>query len=295
MHDATAAPGPTAPAPETLSAPAPLVAQCATCGVEFTHPPTPGECPVCVDERQYLPADGVQRWVGPGDFTGSVGLTEREPGLWAIDVIGGVGIGQQAKIIVTSAGNVMVDVPAAITDDAVAAVRALGPMAAIIPTHPHMFGLQTLWSEALADAPVYVSEADEDWLGHRPGALHLWPERIEPVPGVVASQPGGHFPGSSVVHWNGADGAGVLLAGDTIAVNPDRRTVAFMRSYPNRIPLSSAVVERIAAHVGRYEFERLYSNFEPRLARDARRQVLESARRHAAWARGDFDHLTGPG
>ena len=112
------------------------------------------------------------------------------------------------------------------------------------------------------------------------------------MPGVVASQPGGHFPGSSVVHFTGTDGAGVLLGSDTIFVNADLRTASFMRSYPNRIPLSATVTERIAAHVERYDFDRLYGNFENRIAEDAKTRVLASARRHAAWARGEFDHLT---
>jgi hypothetical protein len=87
----------------------------------------------------------------------------------------------------------------------------------------------------------------------------------------------------------------VVLAGDTLFVNPDRETVAFMRSYPNHLPLSGAVAERIAEHVGRYDFDRIYGNFRHRIATGARAKVFASARRHAAWVRGDFDHLTGPG
>lgn len=269
-----------------------VVVQCRQCGVERDRAELPPACPICADERQYLLADGVQRWVEPADFGGRIALFEREPGLWGIDVQDGIGIGQQAKLVVTAAGSVMFDVPAAITEDAVAAVRALGPLRAIIPSHPHMFGLQSLWSQALDDAPVYVSAQDAEWLGYRPAALQLWEETIEPVPGVVASQPGGHFPGSSVVHFTGTDGAGVLLGSDTIFVNADLRTASFMRSYPNRIPLSAGVTERIAAHVERYDFDRLYGNFENRIAEDAKARVLASARRHAAWARGEFDHLT---
>ena len=113
------------------------------------------------------------------------------------------------------------------------------------------------------------------------------------LPGVVLSQPGGHFPGSAVVHWAaGAEGRGVLLSGDTIFANPDRTSVSFMRSYPNRIPLSAAVVLRVAEHVARHPFERLYNNFEGVIPADARGVVLRSAERHAAWVRGDFDHLT---
>ncbi|RBP67049.1 hypothetical protein DFO66_102102 [Brevibacterium sanguinis] len=273
---------------------APIV-QCAVCGVERDAGDLPELCPICADERQYLAPDRRQTWVRWEDFAGEIDVVEREPGLWGLDVSGGVGIGQQAKVIVTDAGTVMVDVPAAITAEAVAAVRALGPMRAIIPTHPHMFGVQSLWSQALGGVDVLVSAADSGWLGHRPALLLEWSGTIEPVPGIRASQPGGHFPGSAVVHWAAADGAGVLLAGDTMLVNPDRRTVSFMRSYPNRLPLSGAVAERIAAHVARYDFERLYSNFVPHLGEEAKQRVSDSARRHAAWTRGDFDHLTGEG
>lgn len=268
--------------------------QCATCGVERDSAGLPELCPICVDERQYV-SPGGQRWVRPDDVDADIELTELEPGLWGLKVSGAVGIGQLAKVLVTDAGTVMVDVPGAITAEAVAAVRALGPMRGIIPSHPHMFGLQSLWSQALGDAPVFVSAADADWLGHRPAALQLWEDTIEPVPGVIASQPGGHFPGSSVVHWAGGDGTGVLLCSDTIMVNPDRRTVSFLRSYPNRLPLSAAVVERIAAHVDRYDFDRVYSNFDLRIESDGKTAVAASARRHAAWVRGEYDHLTGPG
>ena len=66
-------------------------------------------------------------------------------------------------------------------------------------------------------------------------------------PGLTLHRVGGHFRGQAVVEWTaGADGRGVLLAGDAVFPNPDRRSVSFMRSYPNRIPLSGNVVQRIA-------------------------------------------------
>lgn len=268
------------------------LAQCATCGVEYAAAALPPTCPICADDRQWVPEDG-QRWVRPADSTATIDLVEREPGLWGLVVDDGVGIGQQAKVVVTEQGCVMVDVPAAITDDAVRAVRELGPLRAIIPSHPHMLGLASAWSAALDDAPVCVAEADAGWLGVRPGSLRTWRGELRPVDGVVATQPGGHFAGSTVVHWRGADDRGVLLAGDSIMVNPDRVTTSFMRSYPNRLPLSGPVALRIAAHVARWEFDRLYSNFALRIDADARRAVLDSARRHAEWASGAHDDLTG--
>ncbi|MCP2283135.1 hypothetical protein APR04_002038, partial [Promicromonospora umidemergens] len=136
-------------------------------------------------------------------------------------------------------------------------------------------------------------EADAHWLARSDDAVELWRGDREILPGVTLSQPGGHFPGSCVAHWaSGASGKGVLLSGDTIFANPDRTSVSFMRSYPNRIPLSGAVVQRVAHHVSRFEFDRLYNNFDGVIPTDARQVVQRSANRHAAWTRGDHDHLT---
>ncbi|UEJ81164.1 hydrolase [Brachybacterium halotolerans subsp. kimchii] len=266
--------------------------QCATCGVEYDAKDHPDICQICADERQYLPADGIQHWADPSRYAGPLELVELEQGLFALRGVEGVGIGQEANVLVTEHGNVMVEVPAAITDSAIAAVRDLGPMRAIVPSHPHMFGLQSAWSNALGGVPVWVSRADAAWLGRTPARIHLWEGQEQVVPGVTAAQLGGHFPGSAIVHWTGGDGRGVLLSGDTIAPNPDARTLAFMRSYPNRIPLSGPVALRVAEGAARFDFDRLYGNFAGAVLQDAREAVLASARRHAAWASGEHDELT---
>lgn len=173
-------------------------------------------------------------------------------------------------------------------------MRALGEVVAVVPSHPHMFGVQVEWSRALGGSPVLVAAADAGWVARPDPAVRTWEGERALLPGVVLSQPGGHFPGSAVLHRAaGAEGRGVLLTGDTVFANPDRTSVSFMRSYPNRIPLSGAVAERIAAHVARLPFDRLYDNVAGGVVpRDALDVVRRSAARHAAWARGDHDDLT---
>jgi hypothetical protein len=132
---------------------------------------------------------------------------------------------------------------------------------AIAASHPHMFGVQVEWSRALGGVPMLVAEADMSWVARPDPVIRPWSGTVNLLPGVTLTQPGGHSPGSAVVHWAaGADGRGVLLSGDTVLANPDRTSVSFMRSFPNRIPLSAAVVDRVTTHVEQFAFDRLYGN-----------------------------------
>jgi hypothetical protein len=92
----------------------------------------------------------------------------------------------------------------------------------------------------------------------------------------------------------GEDGEGVLLTGDTAAGTPDEHWVSFMRSFPNKVPLSAAVVRRVADRVLALDFDRLYDNFGGQVLADAHTWVARSADRYIGWVRGDFDHLTEP-
>jgi len=266
---------------------------CATCATE--HAERPDVCAICADERQWVPASG-QAWTTLAELAAAgtrLELSELEPDLFALRTAPGVGIGQESKIVRTPSGLLLWDPPGFVDDDGVAAVRALGDVVAVVPSHPHMFGVQVEWSRALGGVPVLVAEADAGWVARPDDAIRTWSGEVEVLPGVALSQPGGHFPGSAVVHWAaGADGRGVLLSGDTIFANPDRRSAAFMRSYPNHLPLSGAVAQRVAQHVARRPFDRMYNNFSGVIPADARDIVLRSAARHAAWTQGEHDGLT---
>ena len=266
---------------------------CATCAVEYDEP-LPAVCPICADERQWVPSSG-QAWTSLRELRArgtTVKITELEPRLLGIDTDPAVGIGQRAKLVITPKGSVLWDPTGYLDDSSVAEIRSHGRVLAIAASHPHMFGVQLEWA-AVLDAPVLVCDPDADWLGRRGKAIELWSGAIEIVPGVTIHQIGGHFPGSSALYWAaGAGGRGVLLVGDTVAPNPDRTSVAFMRSYPNRIPLSGAKALEIGRRLAGFGADRLYGNFAGRISTDAVGVLLRSAERHAAWARGDHDDLT---
>lgn len=267
---------------------------CATCGVERAGAPLPGDvCPICADERQYVPVDG-QRWTTLDELQTQghrLASREIEPGLIGLHTEPRVGIGQESLLVVTDAGCLLWDPPAYLDEAAVSLVRAHGPVLAVAASHPHMFGLQVEWAHAL-DAKVLVNAADQEWVQRADERIRAWSGVEHPLPGVSLHQVGGHFPGSAVVLVeSGAGGGGTLLSGDTIFVNPDG-SAAFMRSYPNLIPLSGNVVRRIAASLNDFRFEMMINNFGSVITANAAQVVQRSARRHIAWVNGDFDELT---
>ncbi|WP_028933260.1 hydrolase [Pseudonocardia spinosispora] len=266
---------------------------CHTCAVEHTDDAQ--TCAICADERQWVPVGG-QRWTTLDELSSEghrVQLRELEPDLFGVTVEPTVGIGQQAHLVRTADGCLLWDVPGYVDASAVAGVREIGDVVAIAASHPHMYGLQVEWSHALGDVPVLVPEVDLAWVARPDPVVRPWSGTLDLLPGVTLAQVGGHFPGSAVTHWrHGAGGRGVLFGADTIQANPDRVSVTFMRSYPNRIPLSAAVVERVTTAVEVFEFDRLYDNFGRTIDSGARAIVRRSADRYMAWVRGDFDHLT---
>lgn len=268
------------------------VTLCRTCGVESTTPP-PQLCPICADDRQWVPASG-QSWTSRTELEAeghALTIEEREPDLFALRVSPRLGIGQTCYLARTDAGNLLFDVPPYIGAEAVDRVAGLGGIAAIAPSHPHMFGMQHEWSAAFADAPVFVCEADAGWV-QRDSPNIVTYDDAEPLPGVVLRRTGGHFPGSAVAVWTGADGIGVMLSGDSIGPVAREGWVTFMRSFPNYLPLSANVVRRIAASVADLDFDRMYGNFGQQISTGAAEAVRTSAERYARWVSGEFDDLT---
>jgi glyoxylase-like metal-dependent hydrolase (beta-lactamase superfamily II) len=266
---------------------------CANCGVE--NGSAPDLCAMCADDRQWVPASG-QQWVTLEELSTQGMRVESgvvEEGLVELHTAPKIGIGQYSKLVCTERGNVLWDPLGYVDADAASAVSSHGDAVAIVASHPHMFGAQVEWSHLLGDVPVYVNAADAEWVMRPDQVIQWWSGSLEVVPSVEIVQVGGHFPGSAVACWrDGAQGRGVLLAGDTIFPNNDGATVGFMRSYPNRIPLSAAVVLRMARTLDALQFDRIYGLLQNVIDSDGKESVRRSAQRHAEWARGDHDDLT---
>lgn len=267
---------------------------CSTCGVEHDYP-LPNVCAICADERQYLPEDGVQRWLKLDELQldHRIDFWEIEPGLFGLTPTPGVGIGHRPILVHTDGGNLLWDPPGYIDEAAVQSARDLGGIRWIAASHPHMYGAQLEWSAAFDHAPVLVNKRDSTWLARSGSAVELWDGEVELTLGLKLIRVGGHFPGSAVIHWQGHDGKGVLLGSDTINPVVAKGWVTFLRSYPNRVPLSGGTVKRIADQILQLDFDRLYGNFHDHpITSGAQKAVQQSAERHIAWTSGEFDHLT---
>lgn len=258
---------------------------CQTCGTQYTATPQPpAQCPICEDERQYVPETG-QSWTTLAALRGSRRNSWRrhEPGLLGVGTEPTFAIGQRALLIRQPGGNVLWDCITLIDEATMDLVTALGGLTAIAISHPHYYSAMVEWSHAFGGIPVYLHEDDREWIMRRDPVITLWSGSTRTIgDGLTLIRCGGHFRGGTVLHWaGGADGKGALLTGDIIQLSPDRRTVSFMYSYPNYMPLGAAGVERIVAAVDGFAFDRFYGAWWDRhIDQDAKGVLTRSATRY---------------
>jgi len=244
----------------------------------------PAHCLICEDDRQYIGPNG-QQWTTlqelQSDRHNSIG--EDEPGLTGFTTEPSFAIGQRARLIQAPGGNVLWECTSLIDDATVEAVRKLGGLSAIALSHPHFLSSIVEWSKAFGGVPIYVHADNREWVMRPDPEILFWEgEQQQLGEGLTLVRCGGHFPGSTVLHWAaGAGGRGALLTGDTIYVVPDRRYVSFMYSYPNQIPLNAEAVRRVVAAVEPLAFDRIYSSWIDRvILSDAKEAVRRSAERY---------------
>ena len=227
---------------------------CATCGVE--NDLDEDTCAICADERQYVPAGG-QRWTTLAQCAAEgfhVEITEVEPDCYALHAVPRADVGQSAMLVRTPHGNL-------------------------------------LWERCPATSTRPTGSGCGG--GARTVRSPRGPSRSTCCRASACSRPGATSPAAA---WPCGPrvrrAGGVLLSGDTCKAVPDAGWVSFMRSFPNLIPLSAAVVTRVADTLAGLTFDRLYDNFGLQVPTDARDVVRRSAQRYAAWVGGDHDHLT---
>jgi glyoxylase-like metal-dependent hydrolase (beta-lactamase superfamily II) len=254
---------------------------CTTCGVQYADTVLPPEhCRICEDERQYIGWTG-QRWTTLADMQRSHRnqLDVEAPELISIATEPKFAIGQRMLHLRSSGCNVLWDCVSLTDDRSVAAVQALGGVSAMAISHPHFYASLVEWSRALGNVPVYLHAADREWVMRPDDVIVFWDgETLQLGPGLTLIHCGGHFPGAAVLHWaGGAGGKGALLTGDVIQVGEDRRSLSFMYSFPNFIPLNRATVRSIVAAVEPYPFDAIYGGWFGRNVTAGAKDALRSS------------------
>jgi hypothetical protein len=99
-----------------MSYPKPVVSEagaqlpvCCTCGVQYGA--LRADCPVCLDERQYVGWEG-QQWTSLAELRagGHRGRVDEEgPGVIGVGAVPSVAVGQRALLIHSPSGNVLWD------------------------------------------------------------------------------------------------------------------------------------------------------------------------------------------
>lgn len=234
---------------------------CETCGTQHAasvHPPL--ACAICTDERQYVGWQG-QRWTTHAALAQRHTLRlEDQHGLLGIGLAPDFAINQRALFLQTDAGNILWESLSLVTDAAVAALKERGGVDLIAISHPHFYASMVEWSEALGGVPILLHEADREWVLRPSDRIRFWGgDESKLSRDVTLIRCGGHFPGSTALHWRaGARGGGALLSGDALQVVSDRRHVGFMYSYPNLVPMKPADVRGMRARLAPYEFDDVY-------------------------------------
>lgn len=265
---------------------------CTMCGTQYTPSNSPPDgCAICQEERQYVHPQG-QGWTTLEQLRGSGrpwlasqrnGYAKYEPDLFGVATAPGIGIGQRALLLRTPRGNVLWDCITYIDDATVEIIRALGGIAAIAISHPHYYTTMVEWSHAFDRAPILLHAGDREWVMRPDPVIEYWTgDTKEIFPGVTLIHVAGHFTGATVLHWAAdSSGKGALLSGDTVQVVGPDKTVSFMWSFPNLIPLDASTIQRIADVLEPWPFDSIYGAWPEALIKSGGKQILaNSVRRY---------------
>ena len=258
---------------------------CSTCGVQFKETESaPDKCPICDDERQYINING-QEFTLLSELKKNHKniLNEEELNVTSIRTEPSFGIGQRALLIGTKQGNILWDCISLIDDDTISEIKKRGGISAIAISHPHFYSSMIEWSKAFGDVPIYLHEEDKEWIQNDNENIVLWNGDIKIINDeVTLIKCGGHFPGSSILYWaGGAEGEGAIFTGDTIHVAADRKSVSFMYSFPNLIPLPESSITQIVKSTKHFKFDRIYGGWKDSIIKRNGKQVISiSAERY---------------
>ena len=256
---------------------------CGTCGTRYASlKTTDDDCSICLDDRQYV-GDNGQVWCSYHELAKnrSIRFTQLEDNLYVLQPVPNFAIGQQAFLVLSEGGNMLWDCIPFLDEPAVAFIHSLGGLQAIAISHPHYYSLMVEWSTVF-DCPVYLNALDKDWVMRSSKQINFWKGKRKLLwNDMQLIHTGGHFLGSAVLYLPCHGNKGSLLTADTIYVARDRKSVSFMYSYPNLIPLPQDAIEQIYERVKEPNYETMRGAFDGQvIATDAKQALSKSVQRY---------------
>lgn len=238
-----------------------MITLCNACGTAYEkNDAHPQQCKICDDARQFVPVTG-QKWIDfPALLAGhSNKWQQHNADLFSIQTVPKFAIGQRAFLLRTTEGNILWDCIATLDDATKTLIAALGGLKAIAISHPHFYTTMQEWA-AWFNAPIYLHASDSEWIMRDSPLIQRWEgDALSLTADVTLMRLGGHFAGSSVLHWARNDG--IVFTGDTVQVAPGADAVSFMWSYPNMLPLPAATVSEMTRRLRTVKFTQLYGAF----------------------------------
>ena len=167
---------------------------CTACGTQYPDSAkAPADCPICEEERQYVPPRG-QTWTTLEALSQSHMNSFHEYDTGLIGISAGFAIGQRALLVRTEGGNILWDCVATLDAATVSMIKGLGGLKAIAISHPHFYTTMNEWAEAF-DCPIHLNAADRDWIMRKGPAVKLWDgDTLKLWDGLTLVRCGGHFP-----------------------------------------------------------------------------------------------------
>lgn len=204
---------------------------CTACGTQFLpESETPELCPICNDDRQYIPESG-QEWISFNELSKNYSVITRKinDSLYELKMSPAFAIGQRALLVIAPGGNILWDCIPLLDEPTIEFIRSKGGLKAIAFSHPHFYSTMNEWAE-IFDCPVYIHQSDEQWIFNKGERVTLWPgAEKEFWDGIRMINIGGHFPGSSILHIPFLSSEGVVLCGDTFVISPNKKHIAAMQ------------------------------------------------------------------
>ncbi|MBY0480357.1 MAG: MBL fold metallo-hydrolase [Chitinophagaceae bacterium] len=251
---------------------------CGTCGTHYLPHASSDVCEICNDDRQYIP-DGGQIWITPDQLqrNNSVRLHKLHERVYELQIKPTFAIGQRALLILSDQGNILWDCIPLLNEPTISFIKTHGGLKAIAFSHPHYYSNMNDWAEVF-DCKIYIHQNDEQWIFNMNNHINLWTGQEKKLwDGIRLINIGGHFPGSSILHVPFLSKEGTVFCGDTLAIAPNKKHIAVMYSYPNRIPLSLQEMNRIKNRLDKIPFDSLYGFYsDQNLSEDVKKILAAS-------------------